>query len=66
MPATSASTPARIVSATLPAAAPQMPTPIAGSSGTNTPSIATVIAIIAFELEADLSFIGLVPGGELG
>ena len=50
----------------LPVTAPQMPTPIAGSSGTNTPSIATVIAIIAFELEADLSFIGLVPGGELG
>ena len=49
----------------LPTTAPQMPTP-SRAAAANTASIATVIAIIAFVLEADLSFIGLVPGGELG
>jgi hypothetical protein len=55
-----------VISARFPAIAPQIPSPSGGSIGTNTVIIAMPIESMAFELEADLSFIGLVPGGELG
>jgi hypothetical protein len=58
--------PAMIHSRSLPVTVPTTSRTIEGSWGTATAAIPTLIEIIAFALEPDLSFIGLVPGAAVG